>query len=97
MRTPSAQGKWVIVERVVEEGGKIELMDTSAEDDKAKAIVVSVGSEVEGISEGDEIIFVVGTQHPLQPKGKTFMDGKKYDAVQQQTIICVLQDKKGVT
>lgn len=96
MTTLSARGTWVIVERVPETGGIIEVAGTSAEDEKAKAIVVSVGSEVKGLSEGDQILFVIGTQHPLQGKDKTFMDGKKYDAVQQQTIICVLQHEADV-
>lgn len=90
MRTPFARGKWVIVERVAETTSIIELGDAAKEAVKHKAIVVSVGSEVENISIGDEIIFVLNTQNPF------VVDGKTYDAVQQQTVMCVLHRETDV-
>jgi len=57
--TISPRGSWLLVEPIKDEktSGGLSLPDSVEKEIKAEGIVLAVGPKVEGISEGDRVIF----------------------------------------
>ena len=80
--------KFLIVERVLDKAenksGLIMTMEDKRELRYNKAVVVSVGGLVSGISETDEIYFDKAAGHDV------LIDEKRLTVIQEKDVVCVL-------
>jgi co-chaperonin GroES (HSP10) len=80
--------KFLIVQRVLDntenKSGLIMTMDDKRELRYNKAVVVSVGGLVSGISETDEIYFDKAAGHDV------LIDEKRLTVIQEKDVVCVL-------
>jgi co-chaperonin GroES (HSP10) len=80
--------KFLIVERILDKNenksGLIMTMEDKRELRYNKAIVVSVGSLVSGISEANEIYFDKAAGHDV------LIDDKRLTVIQEKDVVCVL-------
>jgi co-chaperonin GroES (HSP10) len=80
--------KFLIVERIADKSenksGLIMTMEDKRELRYNKAVVVSVGSLVSGISESNEIYFDKAAGHDV------LIDDKRLTVIQEKDVVCVL-------
>lgn len=80
--------KFLIVQRVLDntenKSGLIMTMDDKRELRYNKAVVVSVGSLVSGITDTDEIYFDKAAGHDV------LIDEKRFTVIQEKDVVCVL-------
>lgn len=80
--------KFLIVERIADKSenksGLIMTMEDKRELRYNKAVVVSVGSLVSGISEADKIYFDKAAGHDV------LIDEKRLTVIQEKDVVCVL-------
>jgi co-chaperonin GroES (HSP10) len=80
--------KFLIVQRVLDntenKSGFIMTMDDKRELRYNKAVVVSVGSLVSGITDTDEIYFDKAAGHDV------LIDEKRFTVIQEKDVVCVL-------
>jgi co-chaperonin GroES (HSP10) len=80
--------KFLIVERILDKNenksGLIMTMEDKRELRYNKAIVVSVGSLVSGISDANEIYFDKAAGHDV------LIDDKRLTVIQEKDVVCVL-------
>jgi co-chaperonin GroES (HSP10) len=80
--------KFIVIERVLDKNenksGLIMTMDDKRELRYNKAVVVSVGGLVSGISETDEIYFDKAAGHDV------LIDEKRLTVIQEKDVVCVL-------
>lgn len=80
--------KFIVIERVLDKNenklGLIMTMEDKRELRYNKAVVVSVGSLVSGISETDEIYFDKAAGHDV------LIDEKRFTVIQEKDVVCVL-------
>ncbi len=80
--------KFIVIERVLDKNenksGLIMTMEDKRELRYNKAVVVSVGSLVFGISETDEIYFDKAAGHDV------LIDEKRFTVIQEKDVVCVL-------
>lgn len=80
--------KFIVIERVLDKNenksGLIMTMEDKRELRYNKAIVVSVGSLVSGISEANEIYFDKAAGHDV------LIDDKRLTVIQEKDVVCVL-------
>jgi co-chaperonin GroES (HSP10) len=80
--------KFIVIERVLDKNenksGLIMTMEDKRELRYNKAIVVSVGSLVSGISDANEIYFDKAAGHDV------LIDDKRLTVIQEKDVVCVL-------
>lgn len=80
--------KFIIVERIADnnerKSGLIMTMEDKRELRYNKAVVISVGSLVSGISEADEVYFDKAAGHDV------LIDDKRLTVIQEKDVVCVL-------
>jgi len=80
--------KFLIVQRVLDntenKSGFIMTMDDKRELRYNKAVVVSVGSLVSGITDTDDIYFDKAAGHDV------LIDEKRFTVIQEKDVVCVL-------
>lgn len=80
--------KFIVIERVLDKNenksGLIMTMEDKRELRYNKAVVVSVGSMVSGISETNEIYFDKAAGHDV------LIDDKRLTVIQEKDVVCVL-------
>ena len=80
--------KFLIIQRVLDntenKSGFIMTMDDKRELRYNKAVVVSVGSLVSGITDTDEIYFDKAAGHDV------LIDEKRFTVIQEKDVVCVL-------
>jgi co-chaperonin GroES (HSP10) len=80
--------KFLIVQRVLDKtenkSGLIMTLDDKRELRYNKAVVVSVGSMVSGITDTDEIYFDKAAGHDV------LIDEKRFTVIQEKDVVCVL-------
>ena len=80
--------KFIVIERILDKNenksGLIMTMEDKRELRYNKAIVVSVGSLVSGISEANEIYFDTAAGHDV------LIDDKRLTVIQEKDVVCVL-------
>ena len=80
--------KFIVIERILDKNenksGLLMTMEDKRELRYNKAIVVSVGSLVSGISETDEIYFDKAAGHDV------LIDEKRFTVIQEKDVVCVL-------
>jgi co-chaperonin GroES (HSP10) len=80
--------KFIVIERILDKNenksGLIMTMEDKRELRYNKAIVVSVGSLVSGISEANEIYFDKAAGHDV------LIDDKRLTVIQEKDVVCVL-------
>lgn len=80
--------KFIVIERTLDKNenksGLIMTMEDKRELRYNKAIVVSVGSLVSGISEANEIYFDKAAGHDV------LIDDKRLTVIQEKDVVCVL-------
>lgn len=80
--------KFIVIERILDKNenksGLIMTMEDKRELRYNKAIVVSVGSLVSGITDTDEIYFDKAAGHDV------LIDDKRLTVIQEKDVVCVL-------